>query len=905
MPMEDNKGPLGLRLLYAPALALVDIIFVHGLNGGSVESWCVAGDRETFWPLEWLPQEPGFQYARIHTFGYATGLADAQTNDLDLDDLGRSLLNDLVTSPTLRGNQNTKLLLVGHSFGGLVIKQTFLLARSDRRFAELEQRIKCIFFFSTPHRGIDWTNIFNDMLHTTNESGDMRFLMNMEKCSLASDIANDEFRKCSGEIDLWSFYETMRTKIGATNRFVVDRYSALSYLMNEKDGQPLNANHKTMCKYNSFSDPSYIVVRNSLAQAVHNITSQIIGDGPSPLFLYPIALRDTDFRILRLLPGHSTTQIVCQTYTHRLDEPPHYVALSYVWGEEHPLHTIIMNGFTVAVRPSLYYALRNQRLQQSNAMIWVDYLCINQADLLERSRQVRRMAEIYHKAEQVCIWLGEADSSSDEGMASIEPLANMSISSLDMWWDRRQMIAINRLMHRPWFQRGWVIQEVAYARTATFHCGDQQVSLADFRSIASKIATALRTTYSMEHPNTTSFKKIKTSFEDSPASKLFKVIDTAIAATDQDHEACRNLSLEELVELTTYTSTSDPRDIIYTLLSMAKDVDSDQSATRESIVPDYEKTELEVFAEFITHCARSGSIDILVRPWAPVATDFEHPTWLRSRSFSAFGDESKKSSLQHHGKPLVGISCRYRIYNCHGNSKPRISTGICAGDGTFDGSLSIHGIVLGEIVRVSTRMASAVIPKDCLDILGLDLAATTTATAQHSDALWRTLCADGSRSGRADKSSFSQAFAQSLLLSTTSPAGSEEPQDFASIDVEELLASRLQPNVHEYLEVVRDTIWNRRTCRLEPCRPPVMAESADASSETGALVGLVPQHARRGDMLCVLYGCSVPVVLRKILPSSQERGGTGWHLVGDAYVDGMMDGEALERGLPHEDFRIL
>lgn len=288
-----------------------------------------------------------------------------------------------------------------------------------------------------------------------------------------------------------------------------------------------------------------------------------------------------------------------------------------------------------------------------------------------------------------------------------------------------------------------------------------------------------------------------------------------------------------------------------------------------------------------------------------MATDLAHPTWLRSRSFSAFGDESENSSLQHHGRPLVGNINNRRIHNCYGKSKPRVSAATSAGDGTFDGSLSARGITLGEIMQVSTRMASAVIPRECLDILGLDLTAAATATTLHSDALWRTLCADSSRSGLTAKPSFPQAFAQSLLLSIVSPAGSEEPQDFVSIDVEELLSSKLQKDVFEYLEVVRDTVWNRRTCRVEPCRPPGTAAPVDAAGQSMDLVGLVPQHARRGDIMCVLYGCSVPVVLRWVPPSSRERDESGWHLVGDAYVDGMMEGEALRRGLLEEDFRIL
>jgi hypothetical protein len=48
------------------------------------------------------------------------------------------------------------------------------------------------------------------------------------------------------------------------------------------------------------------------------------------------------------------------------------------------------------------------------------------------------------------------------------------------------------------------------------------------------------------------------------------------------------------------------------------------------------------------------------------------------------------------------------------------------------------------------------------------------------------------------------------------------------------------------------------------------------------------------DSLCVLYGCSVPVVLRKL---SGPNTSICWQLVGDSYLHGIMDGEALRYGL--------
>ena len=48
-------------------------------------------------------------------------------------------------------------------------------------------------------------------------------------------------------------------------------------------------------------------------------------------------------------------------------------------------------------------------------------------------------------------------------------------------------------------------------------------------------------------------------------------------------------------------------------------------------------------------------------------------------------------------------------------------------------------------------------------------------------------------------------------------------------------------------------------------------------------VGLAHAQSEIGDMICVLEGCTVPMILR---PCNR-----GFRLVGDAYVHGVMNGE--------------
>lgn len=69
-----------------------------------------------------------------------------------MHDFGQSLLGALHTSPALNhssssdaGNQ-TPVVLIGHSMGGVVIKKTFLLAKQDAQYHALADRIHSMFF---------------------------------------------------------------------------------------------------------------------------------------------------------------------------------------------------------------------------------------------------------------------------------------------------------------------------------------------------------------------------------------------------------------------------------------------------------------------------------------------------------------------------------------------------------------------------------------------------------------------------------------------------------------------------------------------------------------------------------------------------------------------------------------
>jgi hypothetical protein len=97
---DTPKGPLGLTTIYEPSeVAVVDLVFVHGLNGGSYSTWSKNGDPSLFWPKEWLPSDYAFRDVRIHTFGYRSGIN--RESILNVQDFARSLLAAVMDAPTI------------------------------------------------------------------------------------------------------------------------------------------------------------------------------------------------------------------------------------------------------------------------------------------------------------------------------------------------------------------------------------------------------------------------------------------------------------------------------------------------------------------------------------------------------------------------------------------------------------------------------------------------------------------------------------------------------------------------------------------------------------------------------------------------------------------------------------
>ena len=115
-----------------------------------------------------------------------------------------------------------------------------------------------------------------------------------------------------------------------------------------------------------------------------------------------------------------------------------YNALSYTWGELIFNKTLIVLGdrnigspfrkpeYEIPTTANLDMALRRMRIDYAGKMLlWVDAVCINQADPLERTSQVQVMGQIFSSAKRVLIWTG-LDNSSRDGARCLEVLSRFA-----------------------------------------------------------------------------------------------------------------------------------------------------------------------------------------------------------------------------------------------------------------------------------------------------------------------------------------------------------------------------------------------------------------------------------------------------------------------------------------------
>jgi hypothetical protein len=103
-------------------------------------------------------------------------------------------------------------------------------------------------------------------------------------------------------------------------------------------------------------------------------------------------------RLIALMPCtklDTDQRLKCNLEVVELAANPSYAALSYTWGENVFPETLICDNGVLKITKNVHAALSRFRLPNRHLYIWVDAVCINQADDAEKSQQIPLMADIY------------------------------------------------------------------------------------------------------------------------------------------------------------------------------------------------------------------------------------------------------------------------------------------------------------------------------------------------------------------------------------------------------------------------------------------------------------------------------------------------------------------------------
>lgn len=191
--------------------------------------------------------------------------------------------------------------------------------------------------------------------------------------------------------------------------------------------------------------------------------------------------------------------IICNLFEVEFREKPKFHALSYMWGDGLAQCNIILNGVTFSVRQNLRDGLRYLRTHAADSSYWIDAICINQDDVLERNRQVRIMRYIYSRAETVVVWLGKryaeyeaslpdlrgiGDCKPSTGQQRLEPSIDRPQSDLSAAKqpneDAQQRKLAEDLYNNGYWNRLWIIQEIWHAENIKVCFGNYAVEWGPF-----------------------------------------------------------------------------------------------------------------------------------------------------------------------------------------------------------------------------------------------------------------------------------------------------------------------------------------------------------------------------------------------------------------------------------------
>ncbi|KAI1123816.1 heterokaryon incompatibility protein-domain-containing protein [Nemania abortiva] len=354
----------------------------------------------------------------------------------------------------------------------------------------------------------------------------------------------------------------------------------------------------------------------------------------------PLDGNGKEIRIVKLLPNTFSAPVECELEHIILKPGADYEAVSYCWGDASITTPILLNGKSYPVTLNLFAGLKYLRREDSPRRLWVDSLCINQQEIVERSREILKMRDIYKLAQNVLIWLGDYHPFTRLDVKRIfDYVANLAICSTeeqdatlirstgyDELW-RMQSRLQEFVRTRAWFQRMWVVQEVSVrpapymkdsAASPNLICGDLVLPFPYLRAVDEYWVNNTEDKRVGLPPICPSLARMSTIWFGHQR----------IASGEQESTLAQRLAWILALVAGRFHAT-DQRDIVYALLGLL-----DADPLPAELVPDYSKSPTEVLIEYASFViVNSGILTILqynsmqtegLPTWVP---DWRHDSW--------------------------------------------------------------------------------------------------------------------------------------------------------------------------------------------------------------------------------------------------------------------------------------
>lgn len=599
----------------------------------------------------------------------------------------------------------------------------------------------------------------------------------------------------------------------------------------------------------------------------------------------------TSIRVLRLeLDKAEPLTFSIEQCDLNSEEAPEYIAVSYTWSGSIGERRTRCDSKDLMVPSKVHSVLSRLRTAciasyrgdpgNEHPLIWLDAICINQTKTTEgykeRAIQVPLMSRIYPQAAIVIVDLGETESTEEEVAADDllfeylrhEPPGSFSWEKLVKWLpgcvsseEEASCLAreaLKLLLHRPWFTRVWVVQEYAlappgYDRTLLM-LGDSTITSDHFAINMSSIGAAIT------RPGA---GKGHFDEEDVQGAKNFLIM-------RQIRYGCPRPAFSSILKLVCRFDATDPRDKIYGCLGL------NDSAKSNFKVDYFEKLEYLCRRIVLFLLDEEETVEILYQ-----AQTLDHELGWTSWSWDPFRTPQITNADDRH---MHGQS-ESMFDACKGT---RVGLVHCEDD-----ELSMEGQEVDEIAILADPLSWTV--SDSVTIrslwshctLMMSIRGLSIADPTNCEALWRTLIRDEIMSA----CFFGGKLSDSTILSTpTQHFGSvfgcrAQPWDvlfcWAFHEASHLMKQYpsqtipvwLQQMSDDYVDSACNGVRDRRVCIT-----------------TKGRLGLVPIIAEVGDKIVVLNGGRMPFVMRK--------GPQSYRLVGEGYIHGIMDGEAIGDDIP-------